>query len=265
MKILIKIGEFSKIAKTTIKTLRYYDDINLFKPAFVDENCYRYYELSQLKELLKIIELRNLDLSIENILDIFNKGDELEILANHYEKIKQEKKRKEKQLTSLKKLIKGEEVKMKLDYKIKTIEQNIVYYRHGVISSMDKILDFILDTGKRCSEINPTLKCKDYCYITYSAKEYKEKDIEIEHVEAVDKFGVEGNEIKFRCDKKIKALCVLVKGSYTNLIKGYEFALTKVKENNYEIVGPIREVYIHGCWDENNEDNYLTEIQIPIE
>ena len=93
---MIKIGEFSKIAKTTIKTLRYYDDINLFKPAFVDENGYRYYELSQLKELLKIIELRNLDLSIENILDIFNKGDELEILANHYEKLKQEKKRKEK-------------------------------------------------------------------------------------------------------------------------------------------------------------------------
>ena len=54
------------------------------------------------------------------------------------------------------------------------------------------------------------------------------------------------------------------KGKYENLSKAYAFALNFVKDNHYEIAGAIREVYIHGCWDESNEDNYLTEIQNPI-
>ena len=34
---LFRIGEFSKMTKTTIKTLRHYDELGLLKPAFVDE------------------------------------------------------------------------------------------------------------------------------------------------------------------------------------------------------------------------------------
>ena len=41
---MYKIGEFSKLAKTTVKTLRFYDESGLLKPAFVDpENGYRCY------------------------------------------------------------------------------------------------------------------------------------------------------------------------------------------------------------------------------
>lgn len=78
--------------------------------------------------------------------------------------------------------------------------------------------------------------------------------------------------------KKFKIFCKLLDSPLTgaiiihlqgeknvkNLPKAYAFALNYVKEKGYDISGPIREVYIHGCWDSNNEDNYLTEIQIPI-
>ena len=41
---MYRIGKFSKITKTTIKTLRYYDEVDLLKPAYIDlENKYRYY------------------------------------------------------------------------------------------------------------------------------------------------------------------------------------------------------------------------------
>ena len=40
---MYKIGEFSVLSKTTIKTLRYYEKEGLFIPSFVDENGYRYY------------------------------------------------------------------------------------------------------------------------------------------------------------------------------------------------------------------------------
>ncbi len=261
---MIKIGEFSKIAKTTIKTLRYYDDIGLFKPSFVDENGYRYYELSQLKDLLKIIKLRSFDISIDKILDIFNGEDEIKILNNQIKILENEKNKKINQIASLNKLIKGEYKDMELKAVIKNIDENVVYYRHGVIKSMDNLFDFVLEAGEKCSILNPNLKCKEYCYITYTANEYKDKDIELEYVEAVNEEGIEGNGICFRKDPSIKALCVEVNGGYSNLPNGYEYALNQVKQQNLTINGSIREVYIHGCWDKDDEKNYLTEIQIPI-
>ena len=41
---MYKIGDFSKMSKTTIKALRYYEKEELLKPAFIDQDTsYRYY------------------------------------------------------------------------------------------------------------------------------------------------------------------------------------------------------------------------------
>ena len=55
---MLKIGEFSLLAKLTIKTLRYYDEIGLFKPSFIDDNNYRYYDEKQLDDISLIVRLR---------------------------------------------------------------------------------------------------------------------------------------------------------------------------------------------------------------
>lgn len=57
---------------------------------------------------------------------------------------------------------------------------------------------------------------------------------------------------------------VLHKGSYENLNKAYAYAINWVKENGYQIADAIREVYIDGCWNKEDEQDYLTEIQVPI-
>ena len=56
-KMLYKIGEFSKLTDASIRTLRYYDEIDLFKPAYTDFfTNYRYYTSEQLVKI-KIIKL----------------------------------------------------------------------------------------------------------------------------------------------------------------------------------------------------------------
>ena len=56
---MYKIGDFSKMSKTTIKALRYYEKEGLLKPVFIDQNTsYRYYESSQLVDISKIVSLR---------------------------------------------------------------------------------------------------------------------------------------------------------------------------------------------------------------
>ena len=57
---MLRIGQFSKLARTTVKTLRYYDQIGLLKPAMIDaDSRYRYYTEDQL-ETVRQISLPNL-------------------------------------------------------------------------------------------------------------------------------------------------------------------------------------------------------------
>ena len=73
---MYKIGDFSSMSKTTIKTLRYYEKEKLLIPAFVDTNGYRYYETDKLLELTKIKSLRQVGFSIDEIKKV-KRGDKL--------------------------------------------------------------------------------------------------------------------------------------------------------------------------------------------
>ena len=65
---LYKIGVFSNISGISIRTLRYYDDIDLFKPKEVDLfTNYRYYTIEQLDDLKLINELKEIGFSLEEI------------------------------------------------------------------------------------------------------------------------------------------------------------------------------------------------------
>jgi DNA-binding transcriptional MerR regulator len=73
--------------KVTTKTLRYYDEIGLFKPIFVDEiTGYRYYSSEQLLELNKIIALRQMGLRINDIRKIISQSTYIEAFLKEKEK-----------------------------------------------------------------------------------------------------------------------------------------------------------------------------------
>ena len=65
---LYKIGEFSNITGSSIRTLRYYDQIGLFKPKEIDLfTNYRYYSEEQIEEFKIISELKDCGFSLEEI------------------------------------------------------------------------------------------------------------------------------------------------------------------------------------------------------
>ena len=65
---MFRIGEFSRIAQTAITQLRYYDEIGLFQPEYTDPfTGYRYYRASQLPELNRILAMKELGLSLDQI------------------------------------------------------------------------------------------------------------------------------------------------------------------------------------------------------
>jgi DNA-binding transcriptional MerR regulator len=65
---MFRIGEFSKIAQVPGSLLRYYDQIGLLKPAHIDQwTGYRYYSARQLPRLHRILALKELGLTLDQI------------------------------------------------------------------------------------------------------------------------------------------------------------------------------------------------------
>jgi DNA-binding transcriptional MerR regulator len=68
---MFRIGEFSRIARVSARLLRFYDETGLFVPAHADEQTgYRYYTVTQLAELNRILVLKDLGFSLEQIGEI---------------------------------------------------------------------------------------------------------------------------------------------------------------------------------------------------
>lgn len=70
---MYRIGDFSRIANVTVKTLRYYAREGLLTPVWVDRfTSYRYYSLEQLPRLNRILALKDLGFSLEEIKPLLN-------------------------------------------------------------------------------------------------------------------------------------------------------------------------------------------------
>lgn len=70
---LYKIGDFSKETSVPIKTLRYYNEIDLFNPVEVDLfTGYRYYSSDQIEDLNLILKLKKVGFSLEEIKKYWN-------------------------------------------------------------------------------------------------------------------------------------------------------------------------------------------------
>jgi DNA-binding transcriptional MerR regulator len=70
---MFRIGEFSRIAQVSGRLLRYYDNIGLLSPEATDpETGYRYYSAQQLPRLNRILVLKELGLSLEQIAHLLD-------------------------------------------------------------------------------------------------------------------------------------------------------------------------------------------------
>ena len=68
---MFKIGEFSKIGQISVRRLRHYDEIGLLTPVHIDpESGYRYYSAEQLPRINRIIALRELGFSLDQIKEL---------------------------------------------------------------------------------------------------------------------------------------------------------------------------------------------------
>src|SRR5690242_7307675 len=71
---MFRIGDFSRLSLVPVSALRYYDELGLLKPVKVDPvSGYRYYSATQLTRLNRLLALKDMGLSLEQIARLLDK------------------------------------------------------------------------------------------------------------------------------------------------------------------------------------------------
>ena len=100
------IQEIAKLAGTTSRTLRHYDDIGLLAPARIGSNGYRYYDEPALVRLQRIMLLRDLGLALPAIGEVLDREERApHALRSHLEWLTREQDRLARQIASVERTI----------------------------------------------------------------------------------------------------------------------------------------------------------------
>ena len=262
---LYKIGMFAAMNHVTVKTLRFYEDQGLLMPALIHpETGYRYYTLSQMAVLHQITALKLAGFTLEEIARIHSGADEAAVLL----KKKSELLAKIAELTRQVAVVDGYLSKKKTGLSapvlMKTIPETTVAFMRVRLHSYDCLFDRMPEMGALMEKTGCECALPEYCFTGYPEPGYRDADILVEICEAVVAAKKETGRLRFKTLPEIQAACIFHKGSYRTFPESYETVLRYVEENGYEITGQIRESYIDGVWNRDDESEWLSEIQVPV-
>lgn len=268
MKEFFTIGEMSKLFNIKIATLRYYDEIGLLKPQYIDkQNNYRYYSTPQFERLNSIKYLRALGMPISKIIDFFNYR-EIDNLVKMLEKQQAKIAKKKKEL---------EQIEHK-------ISRRLMQINDAVNTSLDTIEEVKL------SELR----------VAYLRREYSiGDDIEYPISELISNYGIAGDVFLGKIGVSIsvsnlrnnnfdkysgifmivededeitntentfaagKYLRIRFKGSHMDAAHYYKKLFEYMKKYNYKLLADSIEITLIDYGITNDINKYVTEILLP--
>jgi DNA-binding transcriptional MerR regulator len=280
---MFKIGEFARISQVPTTALRYYDERGLLVPAHIDPTTgYRYYAVAQLGRLNRILALRDLGLSLEQIAMLLDEHIgaaqlrgmlRLRQLEQH-ERVREEQARLRRVETRLRD-IEQEEGMPTYDVVVKTIAPQRAATRRAVLGHPT-------EQGRLFEEIETALATKGVTNTGFPVAIYhdmrnEETEWDIETAIPTDTSVSSADGIATRqLDGIDTAACVVHEGPYEELHAAYAAVFSWIEANNYRVAGPCREVNLRFAplptnfnWGEgylaDDPSGFVTEVQVPVE
>ncbi len=272
---MFRIGEFSKVCRIPVSALRYYADIGLLEPAHIDPfTNYRYYSVSQLPRLNRILALRDLGFSLDQIKQALDDDltlDEmrgmLRLKQSEIERqVEDEQARLNRVAARLQQIEQEGIIMPEQDVILKSIEPQPVLAIREVVALPE-------DVGTLLGESFMALGPRGIAPVgaplaIFYDEEFKPADLDVEIAIPVGPQVNEsvsmdaGRQLAFKTLPALdSAACIIHTGSYDNLTATYTTIARWIEANGYRIAGPSREVYLTAPGDPAGQ---LTEIQYPV-
>ena len=268
---MFRIGEFSRLSKVSVKALRHYDDMGLLAPASVDRfTSYRYYTADQLPRLNRILALKDLGLSLEEIRRLLAEGLPAAELRGML-RIKQ---------AELERHLAEEQARLgRVAARLQQIEEEDAMPTHEVIVKeapamrVASVRAIIPDYGAQAplwEELSAYLgqhglKPNAACLTIYHDEDYREQDVDAEVCEPVDARLDETGRVKIYDLPACSVAATVHQGPYDGLNGAYGALMSWIGANGYRIVGANREIYLHNWADHHvGPEDFVTEVQFPV-
>ncbi len=270
---MIKIGDFARLSQVSVVTLRYYDETDLLKPVKVDHfTGYRFYSADQLPRLHRILALKDLGFSLEQIRLMLADGLSLEQLRsmlmmqrNEVEKRLSTEQERLARIEARLRQIELEDKMPKYDVVVKTVPAMLVASRRVTIPTNDQVPEYLAPAYKEVYDYirKQGLKDDGQCMTLWHspAEVYENEDAEA--VVAVDRLLPGTEDVKIYKLPPTQVAAVVHHGDFEEFTQGHAALLEWIDANGYQIVGPYREIYIKHK--KNHLSDTITEIQFPVE
>ncbi|MCT4592963.1 MAG: MerR family transcriptional regulator [Anaeromicrobium sp.] len=264
------IGEMSKLHNTSIKTLRYYDEIGLFKPIEVNKNNgYRYYSVEQFEKLNTINYLKFLGIPLKEIktyLETRNIDYFLELLKKEKDitedKIKQLMVIKSRFENRIEEIERAQRIKELDVVKIKKIkERKILSLKENIHTKLK--LEICLRNLVNRAKIGSAIMIGRVGLTVSIENIRKHKFNEYNSIFILLEENMDNELVK-----------TLKEGEYASIYyrgcdhreseKYFKIIITYLEKNNYKITGDAVERVIIDQYISKCREDYLTEIQIPV-
>jgi effector-binding domain-containing protein len=268
---MLKIGDFSRLAQVSVDTLRHYDTLGLLKPTEVDPlTGYRYYAYHQLGRLNRILALKDLGLSLDQIAPMLEDDVSAEQLkgmlklkqAEIEEQIDAEHERLSRVEARLRQ-IELESTLLGHDVVIKNVRPQLVASIRRVIPAYDQVVTLF----EELLEYLVPYDVRQWRALTIWHDEgYRDHNVDAEAAISLKTPVPETPAVKvYELHGAIMA-SVVHNGPYNKLYQAHNTINTWIETNGYCICGSGRELYHYAQEPLSDDDEtYVTEVQVPVE
>lgn len=269
---MLRIGDFSKLSRISIRMLRHYDEIGLLVPKDVDDfTGYRYYSEAQLPLANRIHSFKEMGFGLSTIKEILQSYNE-PVLLREFLLEKQKELREQRDKTSIQlrilenrlERIGKDDIVMEYNVVLKDLPQRYVASLRNTIESYDK--EGIL-WGQMMGEMGPqNVKYANSCYsmALFHDPEYKEKDPDVEVQIAVQGNYDNTEHVIFKTVQSNLVASATYKGSYEQFGAVNAAIANWIKENGYEYNGIMCAIYHVGPAQTQNPNEFVTEVCFPV-
>lgn len=275
---MFRIGDFSKIARVSGRLLRYYDSIGLLSPKRIDPSTgYRHYEAGQLARLNKILALKELGLSLDQVARMLDGDISAEEIRGMFllkkaeleRALAEEAQRLRNVEARLAELDEGGGASGELDVLAKTVAaQPFLAYRQS-FSDFPSALAAIEEVSRHAGRRIPNRKRGPLTVVAHA-------DFEEDHLDLELGFALTDDDIREIALPSLARLALaelpeeplvastIRAGPVRDSHIAYAALGRWMEANRCEIAGPCREVFLKGPFEPPDPGSGVVEIQFPI-
>jgi effector-binding domain-containing protein len=268
---MFRIGEFSRLAQVTVKALRLYDERGLLVPAQVDRSSgYRSYSAAQLPRLQRILALKDLGLTLQEIADLLDEEPGIGELRGMLRLRRAELERELADGRARLARVEAYLARLEREGDMPTYDVTIKNAPALRAATLRATVPHYPDIGRLFGELCGFLGAARVPLTgpplaLYHDGEYREQDVDIEVAACfAGPLPAHPRIHERELPAEPCLACTVHQGPYEELRHAYAALLGWVEANGYRITGPDREIFLVGPEPGRDPARYVTELQVPV-